>query len=121
MDKCAISYYGCCEPLDRFIPWLKKVPNLRKIGVSPWSSVKKSAEETRGIYVLACKPNPSALAVTLNIEALKKEITEIIEQCTQNNCPYEFVLKDISTVNYKPQNLIDWHNTVMSLIDKHYS
>jgi hypothetical protein len=37
MDQCGLSYYGCCEPLDRFIPYLKKVPNMRKIGISPWA------------------------------------------------------------------------------------
>ena len=35
MGKFGLSYYGCCEPLDRVIPYLKKIPNTRKIGVSP--------------------------------------------------------------------------------------
>jgi hypothetical protein len=121
MDKCAISYYGCCEPLDRFIPYLKKVPNLRKIGVSPWANVRSSAEQIGGNYVLARKPNPANVAGIFNPEAVKKEITETVECCIENKCPYEFVLKDISTVSYKPQNLIDWNNTVMSVIDSFYN
>ncbi|AEF82637.1 hypothetical protein [Leadbettera azotonutricia] len=121
MDKCAISYYGCCEPLDRFIPYLKKVPNLRKIGVSPWANVRSSAEQIGGNYVLARKPNPANVAGVFNPEAVKKEITETVECCIENKCPYEFVLKDISTVTYKPQNLIDWNNTVMSIINSFYN
>jgi hypothetical protein len=38
----------------------------------------------------------------------------------ENKCPYEFVLKDISTVGGKPQNLIDWVKTVTETIDRYY-
>jgi hypothetical protein len=120
MEKCAFSYYGCCEPLDKFIPYLKKVPNMRKIGVSPWANVRSSAEQIGGDYVFARKPNPANVARDFNKEAVESEIIETIEACIENKCPYEFVLKDISTVNHNPQNLIKWTNTVMETIDKYY-
>jgi hypothetical protein len=53
-------------------------------------------------------------------EVVEQEITETIEACIENKCPYEFVLKDISTVGGKPQNLIDWANTVTETIDRYY-
>jgi hypothetical protein len=54
MDRCGLSYYGCCEQLDKKINLLKKIPNMRKIGVSPWSDVRSSAEQSKGImYLLA--------------------------------------------------------------------
>jgi hypothetical protein len=121
MDKCALSYYGCCEPLDKFIPCLKKVPNMRKIGVSPWADVRSSAEQIGGAYVLARKPNPANAAREFNREAVEKEISETIEAAMENKCPYEFVLKDISTVGGKPQNLIDWTNTAVKTIGRYYS
>ena len=121
MDKCALSYYGCCEPLDKFIPYLKKVPNMRKIGVSPWANVRSSAEQIGGAYVLARKPNPANVARDFSKEVVEKEIVETIEACIENKCPYEFVLKDISTVTNNPQNLIDWAKTVTDTIDRYYS
>ena len=121
MDKCAVSYYGCCEPLDKFIPYLKKIPNMRKIGVSPWANVRSSAEQIGGDYVFARKPNPANVGRDFNREAVEKETIETIEACMENKCPYEFVLKDISTVNNKPRNLIDWTNTVMQTINRYYS
>jgi hypothetical protein len=120
MGKCGLSYYGCCEPLDKFIPYLKKMPNMRKIGVSPWANVRSSAEQIGSSYVFARKPNPANVARDFNQEAVEKEITETIEACMENKCPYEFVLKDISTVGGKPQNLIDWAKTVMEVIDRYY-
>jgi hypothetical protein len=120
MDRCGLSYYGCCEPLDRFIPYLKKVPNMRKIGVSPWANVRSSAEQMGGSYVFARKPNPASVARDFNREVVEQEIAETIEACVENKCPYEFVLKDISTVGGKPQNLIAWAKTVTETIDRYY-
>ena len=121
MDKCALSYYGCCEPLDKFIPYLKKVPNMRKIGVSPWADIRSSAEQIGGSYVFARKPNPANVARDFSREAVEKETAETIEACMENKCPYELVLKDISTVNHNPHNLINWAKTVTRTIDKYYS
>ena len=33
-ERCAYTYYGCCEPLDNRIEILKKIRNLRKIGAA---------------------------------------------------------------------------------------
>ena len=120
MDKCALSYYGCCEPLDKFIPYLKKVPNMRKIGVSPWADIRSSAEQTGGAYVFAHKPNPANVARDFNKETIEKEAMTVIEACIENKCPYEFVLKDISTVNKNPENLIKWTKTVTEIINRYY-
>ena len=120
MDRCALTYYGCCEPLDKFIPYLKKVPNMRKIGVSPWANIRSSAEQIGSSYVFARKPNPANVARDFNKEVVKKETIETIEACLEHKCPYEFVLKDISTVGHNPANLIAWTKTVMETIDHYY-
>jgi hypothetical protein len=120
MEKCALVYYGCCEPLDKLIPYLKKIPNMRKIGVSPWADVRSSAEQIGSGYVLARKPNPAGVAGDFDKDAVIKEIKGTIDAALENKCPYEFVLKDISTVNFKPQNLIDWVATAQHTIDGYY-
>ena len=120
MDRCAFTYYGCCEALDNKIDLLKKIPNLRKIGVSPWANIRASAEAMGGGYVFARKPNPAMVAGQIDPEAVAKEIRDTVEACLANNCPYEFVLKDISTVSYRPQNLFDWADIVSRTIDEYY-
>lgn len=119
-EKCGLVYYGCCEPLERFVPILKRLPNLRKLGVSPWANIHKMAEEIGGDYVYARKPNPANVGAAFDEDTVKKEIRETIEVCVAHQCPYEFVLKDISTVDYKPQNLIRWNQIVQSTIDEYY-
>lgn len=118
--KFGLCYYGCCEPLSDRIDLLKQIPNLRKVGVTPWSSVDASAEKLGGDYVFARKPNPAMVATTLDEDAVRKDITHVIEACQKHGCPYEFVLKDISTIGYKPQNIIRWVQVVEETIDRAY-
>ncbi|HHZ14023.1 MAG: hypothetical protein ACOX1R_01870 [Caldicoprobacterales bacterium] len=119
-EKCGLVYYGCCEPLDNKIDLLRKIPNMRKIGVSPWSDQEKCAEQIGGDYVFARKPNPASVAVKTDPDEIRKDIKETVEICLKYGCPYEFVLKDISTVSYRPENLIVWERTVREVLDSYY-
>jgi hypothetical protein len=120
MARCGLVYYGCCEPLDNVIESLKAVPNMRKIGVSPWADVEKCAEMIGGSYVAARKPNPAAVSGTLDEDAVRREIVQTVKACTKYGCPYEFVLKDISTVGRRPQNLTRWSQLVREVLDSYY-
>ena len=120
MEKCAYTYYGCCEALDNKIDMLKRIPNLRKIGVSPWANVEKCAEQTGKDYVLARKPNPAYVAIKTDPEVVRKETAQTVEAALKYGCPCEFVLKDISTVGFNPQNLIIWAKTVSEILDEYY-
>ena len=114
------TYYGCCEPLDDKISVLKKIPNLRKIGCSPWASVEKCAEQIGGDYVLSRKPNPAYVAISTDPDVVRNEIEETVKACIKYGCAYDYVLKDISTVSGRPENLIVWARTVSEVLDKYY-
>lgn len=116
----AYTYYGCCEPLDKKVDILKKIKNLRKIGVSPWANVNSMAEQLGGDFVFARKPNPANVAIATDPEVIRKETEETVKACIKNGCPCEFVLKDISTVSHKPENLILWSRTVSEVLDEYY-
>ena len=119
--RCAYTYYGCCEPLHDRIDMLKKAyPNLRKIGVSPWADVERSAEQIRGDFVMSRKPNPANVAEKTNPELIRKEISETAEICLKYGCPCDITLKDISTVGNRPENLIVWAQTDSDVLDWYY-
>lgn len=114
---CGLVYYGCCEPLDRKMDIVKKIPNLRKISVTPWANVQVAAEAIGGRYVLSSKPNPAAVAVDrLDHTCLRKEIGTILDACRRHGCPCDIVLKDISTCNGRPENIFEWEKIVMELV-----
>ena len=118
--RCAYTYYGCCEPLHDRIDRLKKYPNLRKIGCSPWADVEKTAEAIGRDYVLSRKPNPANVALNTDPGQIEEEIRETVRLCLKYGCPCDFTLKDISTVSYKPKNLIVWAETASAVLDAYY-
>ena len=119
-ERCAFTYYGCCEPLHDRIDRLKQYSNLRKIGVSPWADVEQSAEAIGGRYVLSRKPNPANVAISVDPEVIRREIGETARLCLKYGCPCDITLKDISTVSYRPQNLILWAETASAVLDEYY-
>jgi len=69
-------------------------------------------------YVYSCKPNPAFVATdTLDEELIRRDLTETREICKKNGCALEFILKDISTVRYKPQNLWRWSQIAMEVAE----
>lgn len=113
-----LVYYGCCEPLDKKIDIVSKIPNLRKISITPWADVVNACEQIGGKYVVSSKPNPSALARNHIDEAtVYDEISKIGQAIKSNGCSADIILKDITTVNNNPFNLIAWHDTAKKALD----
>lgn len=118
MEPFGLVYYGCCEPLDKKIDLIETLPHLRKISITPWADVDVAAEAIGKKYVLANKPNPASVSLSLDEEALKKEIGRTLSACKRNGCNCDIVLKDISSVGYKLENLVKWERTVMKLVNE---
>lgn len=117
VGQCGLVYYGCCEPLDRKMDIVEKIPNLRKVSITPWADTQVAAEAIGRKYVLSSKPNPAAVAVpVLDKEALKKEIGNILDACRKNNCSCDIVLKDISSCGRNPENIFQWEKLVMDMV-----
>ena len=112
-----LVYYGCCEPLHNKIGIVKKIPGLRKISISPWADVDKAAEQIQGDYVISNKPTPAYLATEVwDPEIVVKNLQHTYEKCKMYKTPLEFILKDISTLQYKPQRLWEWSDIAMRLV-----
>ena len=118
LERFGLCYYGCCEPLHDKIHILKSIPNLRKISMSPWIDVEKAVENVGDNYVFSYKPNPAIVAtVEWNPELARKNLEAVLEKA--KGCNLEVILKDISTVRYKPQRLWEWENLAMELVEKY--
>lgn len=114
-----LVYYGCCEPLDRKIEVVKKIPNLRKISITPWADIHRAAEAVGRDYVISAKPNPANLPYAAeNPELIREELRTILDACRQNGTPCELLLKDISTAGYNLQNLVVWNRIAMEEVQR---
>ncbi len=117
-ERFGLVYYGCCEPLDGKMAQVRRLPNLRKVSMSPWSDRERGAAEIGRDYVYSCKPNPALLAASnVALEEAGEELRNVVGQCKNHGCPLEIILKDISTVRYQPQRIIDWSKMAMELVE----
>ena len=119
LSRFGLTYYGCCEPLDNKAEVLSRIPNLRKVSVSPWCNTKKAVENLGDRYVLSRKPNPAIFATNQFDEAeAERQLTEFLDE-TEGKCSVELIMKDISTVKYHPENLWKWEKIAMRTAEKY--
>ena len=113
LERWGLTYYGCCEPLDRKMDILRRIPNLRKVSASPWCSSARAVEAMGSNYVISHKPNPAILAEdTWRPEQARADLRGFLE-ATERQCHVELIMKDISTVRYRPQRLWEWETIAM--------
>lgn len=112
-----LSYYGCCEPLHGKIHILRKIPNLRKISISPWADVPKAVENTGGDFVLSIKPNPAVFVGHWDPAAVEKGLDETLR--ATRGCAVEIIMKDISTVEGRPERLFEWARIAAETADRY--
>ena len=112
-----LIYYGCCEPLHDRINLIRRLKGVRKISVSPWADVVKSAEQLGDGAVMSRKPNPAYLAFeSFDENLVRKELSDTLRVCREHGTPCELILKDVSTVRYQPERLKRWNEIAMELV-----
>lgn len=96
-EEFGLLYYGCCEPVhDVWEDYISKLPNLRKVSISPWCDEKKMGEYLKGQNVIySRKPSPNYIGVgkELDEESFKKHIGDTLDAAKGNNL--EIIFRDI--------------------------
>ncbi|HVO38290.1 MAG TPA: hypothetical protein VMV03_04600 [Spirochaetia bacterium] len=116
LSRWKLTYYGCCEPLDRKVSLLKRIPNLRKISVSPWNNFERIAREIGEAFVFSFKPSPAIFVEDAwNPEKARTYLENVLTMA--RGCRVEIIMKDVSTVRYKPRTIWDWASIAMKVAE----
>ncbi|NLF01817.1 MAG: hypothetical protein GX601_12655 [Anaerolineales bacterium] len=116
LERWGLTYYGCCEPLDIKLGILRRIPNLRKISMSPWIDTERAVAEVATDYVFSRKPTPAVFAEDRwRPELARQQLREFLD--VARGCRIELVMKDISTVRYQPQRLWEWERIAMEMAE----
>lgn len=112
-------YYGCCEPLHDRMDMVDKMPNIRKVSISPFANARIAAENIGKKYIMSRKPTPAYVAMpSMNWDIVEAQIKDTLEACAENGVAVEFILKDITTVCHQPQRLWEWSRRAKRLVDE---
>ena len=107
IEKFALAAYGCCEDLTPKIDSLRKLPNLRRIAVTPWADVTRCAEQIGTDYVLSWRPSPAEMICTgFRPDKVRKLLRAGLDAC--RGCHVDITLKDVETIGGRFEDLIAW-------------
>lgn len=114
-----LAHYGCCEPYNVRWKYIKEIPNLRHVSVSPWADYKTVPEYLGKKYIASVKLKPTPLAMpNMNEEHVRKECRRAVEEAYGGIC--EFIMKDNHTIGNNPDNLIRWTQIMREEIERKY-
>jgi hypothetical protein len=115
LERFGLSFYGCCEDLDKRLKYVKnKVKNLRIVAVSPWSNAESMADQIRSDLVYCWKQNPALIAVEEpDWENVRKELREVFRITAEYGCRTNVLMRDVRTLAFRPENASRWAEIAM--------
>jgi hypothetical protein len=120
LSRFGLTYYGCCDPLHRKMSILEKIPNLRKVSMSPWVNIDEAVANVGDRYVFSYKPNPAVFAEdTWHLDKARHELETVLTKAKAHGCVVEVIMKDISTLRYEPQRLWEWAAMATEVTDRY--
>ncbi len=120
MKKFGLVSYGCCEDLTQKIDMLRQIPNLRRISVTPVADPKKCAEQIGDDYVISWRPNPSQMICCgFDPDLIRQVVRDAMDAFAAHGCHVDVNLKDVQTVQGKPENLRRWVEIVRGITDEY--
>lgn len=105
-NKFGLLSYGCCEPVDPVWKYVKTLPNLRKVSISPWCNQTYMAEQLKGKKtIFHRKPSPNYLGVgnVLDEQAFRAHIEETLN--IAKGCKVEITQRDVYTVAHNEKKV----------------
>ena len=107
LERFGLNCYGCCEPLDIRWDYVKEIPRLRRVSVSPWADVRKMAEFLGGDFVYSRKPSPTPLAdPNPDWDQIRRDLRDFVK--ITEDCRVEIIMKDNHTLGKRPENASIW-------------
>ena len=112
-----LNGYGCCEDLSGKLDYVFKIPNIRRISISPFADVERSAMQLKGDYIFSWKPHPSHLVGDFEPERIREYVRYTVQVARENGCVLEMILKDTHTCENRPERFDEWARIAREVIE----
>ena len=106
LENFGLSAYGCCDNLEKKLPDVLSIPNIRRISVSPWADVKSMRDQIGMKAIFSCKPNPSYVSSGWDEDFMRDYTTKLMQD--GKGTAFEIILKDTHTIQNDPSRLRKW-------------
>jgi hypothetical protein len=117
LERFGLNCYGCCEPINKRWDYVKTIPRLRRVSISPWADRNETMEMLGSDYIISMKPSPTPLAMSrLNTEEVRSSLRE--DLLAVKGGVVEVLMKDNHTLGNNPENISQWCNIARQEIEK---
>ena len=118
-ERFGLNCYGCCEPYNPRWKYIRELPRLRRVSVSPWADWSTVPEYLGKNYIASIKPNPTPLATENMDEAIvRRDCRKAVEETKGGIC--EFIMKDNHTLGRNPRHATRWVEIMREEIERVY-
>ena len=119
LENFGLNGYGCCDDLTRKLDNVKKIKNLRRVGISPWADIEKCADQLKKDYIMTWKPQPAYLSgEAYNESFVENYLTESLRRGKHGYM--EIVLRDTHTCRGELQRFMQFVASARRAIDAVY-
>lgn len=119
LSRFGLAGYGCCEPLHRKVDLIRRrIPNLRRLSMSPWADVAMGAAALKNEVIFSYKPNPAILGMeTFDLDRARRELRGVFD--ITRGCVVEVLMKDLHTVHGEPKRMGQWVRMALELAEEY--
>ncbi len=111
-----LNGYGCCEDLSGKIESVLRIPNIRRISISPFADFDRSAEALGSKAIYSWKPHPAHL-VGFDEDRVRQYIRHTLD--VTRGCVIEMILKDTHTCEHHPERFTRWTEIARELVEEY--
>jgi hypothetical protein len=108
LEPFGLTGYGCCEDLSGKLDAVLEIPHIRRISISPFADVPRSAEKLGNRAILSWKPQPAQLMGSFDETRIREYLRDGIGVACANGCVLEIILKDTATCQHQPERFDRW-------------
>ncbi|MFA5393471.1 MAG: hypothetical protein WC081_03760 [Candidatus Ratteibacteria bacterium] len=109
--------YGCCESLTKKIDIVRRIPNLRIFVCSFWSDLDKIIEACDQNYTIMWRQSAAQVTVNPTLEEHRRHLESGLKRLRGHF--YQIVLRELETLNGRPERLREWARMAIELAEKH--
>ena len=85
-----------------------EIPHLRRISISPFTNVARTAPLIGNRAIYSWKPRPTDLVGSFNPDRIRSYLRQNLAICRNAGCQFEVILKDTHTCEGHPGRFDDW-------------
>ncbi len=110
-------YFHGCEDLTRKIPIIRRLPNLRRFHVSPWTNLGTAVDELGQDFVLEVHVHTAETLLVHTPDQMRENLERIMSIAGRS--VIDINLSDIETVNGNPSLLTTWAQIAQEVTARH--